>query len=42
MVKKWTIAGIAYLLLVTGGYGIYSVVYQPDAPPQQHSEENGH
>jgi hypothetical protein len=42
MVKKWTIAAIAYLLLVMGGYGIYSAIQQPDTPPQQHSEEIGH
>jgi hypothetical protein len=42
MVKKWTFAAIAYLVLVIGGYGIYTTVYQPDAPSQQHNEEIGH
>lgn len=41
MVKKWTIAAIAYLLVVMGGYGVYSVVNQPDSPPHP-SEEVGH
>jgi hypothetical protein len=42
MVKKWTITAIAYLLIVMGGYEIYSVALQPDTPPQQHIEETEH
>jgi hypothetical protein len=39
MVKKWTIAAIAYLLLVMGGYGIYTVALQPDTSIQHHGEK---
>jgi hypothetical protein len=39
MVKKWTIAAIAYLLLVIVGYGIYSVALPPDTSTQHHGEE---
>jgi hypothetical protein len=41
MIKKWTIAAVAYLLLVMGGYGIYAAVVQPDETPQ-HTEEMNH
>lgn len=41
MVKKWTIAAIVYLLVLMGGYGIYSEALQPDTP-QHPSEETGH
>jgi hypothetical protein len=40
MVKKWTIAGFAYLLIVMAGYGIYSATVQPDTMPQRNEEMN--
>ncbi|SEM14967.1 hypothetical protein SAMN05192533_101211 [Mesobacillus persicus] len=40
MIKKWTIAGIVYLLLVIGGYGIYTTTFQPDTTP--YMEEKNH
>ena len=42
MIKKWTIAGIAYLLIVIAGYGIYSAAVQPDPAPQQHEDGVSH
>ncbi|WP_275411218.1 hypothetical protein [Bacillus sp. B15-48] len=33
MIKKWTIAGMIYLLVVIASYGIYSTVIQPDSTP---------
>lgn len=41
MIKKWMIAGFAYLLIVMAGYGIYSATIQPDSI-QQHNEEVNH
>ncbi|MEH6905169.1 hypothetical protein [Neobacillus drentensis] len=40
MIKKWTIAGFAYLLIVMAGYGIYSSIVQPDSIPHQNEEMN--
>lgn len=42
MIKKWIIAGFAYLLIVMAGYGIYVSTVQPDPVPQQHNEEVNH
>lgn len=39
MIKKWTIAGIVYLLLVMGGFGIYTTTFQPDTTPQPMEEK---
>lgn len=31
MIRKWLLAGIAYLLVVMAAYGIYAVTVQPDS-----------
>ncbi|WP_286132326.1 hypothetical protein [Bacillus sp. FJAT-27251] len=41
MVKKWTLAAIAYLLLVMGSYGIYALTVNPEETPS-HTEEMDH
>ncbi|WP_277620289.1 hypothetical protein [Mesobacillus campisalis] len=41
MIKKWTLAAIAYLLLVMGGYGIYASAVNPEETPS-HTEERNH
>ncbi|WP_269320266.1 hypothetical protein [Bacillus sp. EB01] len=40
MIKKWTIAAVAYLVLVIAGYGVYSAVLGPDEAPAQHEQSN--
>lgn len=40
MIKKWTIAGFAYLLIVMAVYGIYSATVQPDSIPQHNDGVN--
>jgi hypothetical protein len=38
MIKKWVFAGLAYLLVVMVGFGIYNSTVKPEPKSQQ--EEN--
>ncbi|WP_269432558.1 hypothetical protein [Bacillus sp. FJAT-18017] len=40
MIKKWTIAAVAYLVLVMAGYGVYSAIEGPEDAPVQHEQTN--
>lgn len=42
MVKKWMIAGIAYLVVVMVAYGVYDATVEPAKKDMQEEEMNEH